>query len=242
MDLLKRVWDFNGAGEVLLIDKPLDWTSFDVVHRLRTLFGVKKAGHAGTLDPKATGLLILCTGKRTKHLGQYADLDKEYEGTFELGVRTPSFDSETEVIDRQEFSSVTFESLQLVARTFVGKQRQQPPMYSAVKYAGKPLYKYARKGRTLERAAREVEIIRFDILGYNPPLAEFRVVCSKGTYVRSLVNDLGTVLGCGAALRRLRRTRIGSFRLVDALRIEDLESLRLDLKPQQENHESGLPA
>jgi len=241
MDPFKRTWDFNGAGELLLIDKPLDWTSFDVVHRLRTLFGVRKAGHAGTLDPKATGLLILCTGKQTKNLAQYADLDKEYEGTFELGVRTPSYDSETEVIDRGEFSSVTLASLQSVARTFVGKQQQQPPMYSAVKYGGKPLYKYARKGRTLKRTAREVEIAQFEILAFNPPLAEFRVVCSKGTYVRSLVNDLGTILGCGAALRALRRTRIGSFHLADALSIEDLESLILDLTPPQENHEAGIP-
>ena len=226
---------------MLLIDKPLDWTSFGVVHRVRTLLRGAKVGHAGTLDPKATGLLIICTGKRTKTMSQFVDLEKEYVGTFELGVRTPSHDSETAVLERRDPSAVTVEALRSVAESFVGKQLQRPPMYSAVKHRGKPLYIYARKGRTVQKEPRQVEILQFEIKSFEPPLAEFRVVCSKGTYVRSLVDDIGVALGCGATLRSLRRTRIGPYRVEDALSIDDLSS-RVGVLPEQRIYDTGLSA
>ncbi len=219
-----RTLDFEN-GEILLIDKPLDWTSFDVVHRVRDLFHVKKVGHAGTLDPKATGLLILCTGKKTKSIDGFTGQEKEYEGIMQLGATTASFDSETPEQDAKDFLSVTEEQIQNVFRGFLGAQLQTPPMYSAVKYGGKPLYKYARRGRTLERQSREIVISRFDLVKMDLPFIHFRVVCSKGTYIRAMVDDCGSKLGCGAYLKELRRTRIGALSLHQALHIEDLHVL-----------------
>ncbi len=213
-------------GEFLLVDKPLNWTSFDVVHRIRQSFGIKKAGHAGTLDPRATGLLILCTGRQTKQIEQFANLDKEYTGTFELGIRTPSFDMETGVTERVDSSAISMDQLQSAVLGFKGRQLQIPPMYSAVKHHGQPLYKYARKGKTLERSAKEIDVMEFSVVSFAPPVVEFRVVCSKGTYVRSLVSDIGDKLGCGAVLTSLRRTRIGGFRIEDALTMEELDMVR----------------
>lgn len=213
-------------GEILLIDKPLHWTSFDVVKRVRWTFGVKKAGHAGTLDPQATGLLIVCTGKKTKEIGRFVGLEKEYQGTMELGVRTPSHDSETEVSERREIVGITLGVLQKTAQEFIGKQLQTPPMYSAVKYRGKPLYKYARRGKQVEREPKEVEVLEFTAMTYEPPYAEFCVVCSKGTYIRSLIDDFGQRLGCGATLRSLRRMRIGPYHVDQAMSIEQLENSR----------------
>jgi len=213
-------------GEVLLIDKPLNWTSFDVVHRIRQSLGIEKAGHAGTLDPRATGLLILCTGKQTKRIDQFTNLEKEYTGTFELGVRTPSFDMETGVTERADYSGVSIELLRSVISTFTGRQLQTPPMYSAAKHRGKPLYKYARKGKTLERQPKEIDVTEFSVLSFVPPVVEFRVVCSKGTYIRSLVSDVGNKIGCGAVLTSLRRTRIGSYKVEDALTMEELVNVR----------------
>lgn len=228
-------------GEMFLIDKPLGWTSFDVVKRIRWTFGMKKAGHAGTLDPQATGLLIVCTGTKTKEIKGFVGLEKEYHGTMELGVRTPSHDSETEVVERREIREVTLEALQSVTREFIGKQLQTPPMYSAVKHRGKPLYKYARRGKSIERVPKEIEIVEFEITKFQPPFAEFRVVCSKGTYIRSLVDDVGQRLGCGATLRSLRRLRIGPYHVDRALTIEQLESTRSDLTSRAEcAHESRL--
>ncbi|HXG37460.1 MAG TPA: tRNA pseudouridine(55) synthase TruB [Bacteroidota bacterium] len=226
-------------GEMFLIDKPLDWTSFDVVKRIRWTFGVKKAGHAGTLDPKATGLLIVCTGAKTKEISRFVGLEKEYRGTMELGVRTPSHDSETDVVERREIRGVTLEALQSVAREFIGKQLQTPPMYSAVKHRGKPLYKYARRGKSIEREAKEIEIVEFEVTKFEPPFAEFRVVCSKGTYIRSLVDDVGQRLGCGATLRSLRRLRIGPYHVDRALTIEQLENTRRDLTSRAESAHEG---
>jgi tRNA pseudouridine55 synthase len=213
-------------GEFLLIDTPLNWTSFDVVHRIRQSFGIKKAGHAGTLDPRATGLLILCTGRQTKQIEQFANLDKEYTGTFELGIRTPSFDMETGVTERVDSSAISMDQLQSAVLGYTGRQLQIPPMYSAVKHHGQPLYKYARKGKTLERSAKEIDVTEFSVVSFAPPVVEFRVVCSKGTYVRSLVSDIGDKLGCGAVLTALRRTRIGGFRIEDALTMEELDKVR----------------
>lgn len=222
----KNTLGMETEGEILLIDKPLEWTSFDVVKRIRWSFNITKAGHAGTLDPRATGLLIVCTGKKTKEIDRFVGLEKEYIGTFELGVRTPSFDSETEVVERHAYGNITVEQLQDAVRSFLGKSFQTPPMYSAVKHRGKPLYKYARRGKSVEREAKEIEVMEFEISGFTFPIVDFRVVCSKGTYVRSLVDDLGQKLGCGATLRSLRRTRIGSYDVRDAMTVEQLENTR----------------
>ena len=216
--------DFE-KGEILLVDKPLNWTSFDVVHRVRDLFHVKKVGHAGTLDPKATGLLILCTGKKTKEIDTFTGQEKEYEGIMQLGATTVSFDSETPEQDQKDFLRIDEKQILDVFSTFVGVQLQVPPMYSAVKYGGKPLYKYARKGRSLERQPREITVSEFTLIKMDLPLVYFRVVCSKGTYIRSIVDECGKKLLCGAYLKELRRTRIGSLSLQQALQIEDLHSL-----------------
>lgn len=219
-----RTLDFEN-GEILLIDKPLNWTSFDVVHRVRDLFHVKKVGHAGTLDPKATGLLILCTGKKTKSIDGFTGQEKEYEGIMQLGATTASFDSETPEQNAKDFLSVTEEQIQNVFRGFIGPHLQTPPMYSAVKYGGKPLYKYARRGRTMERQSREIVIAKFDLVKMDLPFIHFRVACSKGTYIRAMVDECGSKLGCGAYLKELRRTRIGTLSLQQALHMEDLHVL-----------------
>lgn len=212
-------------GTVLLVDKPLQWTSFDVIDKVRQTLNVAKAGHAGTLDPRATGLLIICTGRQTKRMHEFADLEKEYTGTIQLGIRTPSFDLETSITEHADFSTVNREKLEEAAKGFLGKQMQLPPMYSAVKHHGKPLYKYARKGKTLERASKEIDIAEFSILSFVPPSLTFRVRCSKGTYIRALAHDLGEILGCGATLVELRRTRIGQYSVESALTISQLEAL-----------------
>ncbi|MBI4428050.1 MAG: tRNA pseudouridine(55) synthase TruB [Ignavibacteriales bacterium] len=241
--LLKKNWDFNGSGEMILVDKPLDWTSMDVVKKVRSLFHVNRAGHAGTLDPKAGGLLIVCTGPMTKRIEEFMGLAKEYEGTLQLGIQTPSFDVETEVTERKDVSELKPEDVRLVMTAFVGRQRQTPPMYSAAKFGGKPLYKYARRGRVVERAPRDIEIRQFEPVRIEIPVIEFRAACSKGTYVRSLVNDLGQKLGCGACLTSLRRTRIGEYRVGDAATIEELVALAQRLRTQQfSRYEAGVPA
>ena len=242
-DQSKRSPEPVEEGTMLLVDKPLQWTSFDVVHKVRQSLGVAKAGHAGTLDPRATGLLIICTGRQTKRVHEFADLEKEYTGTLQLGIRTPSFDMETAITEHADCSTVTQEKLESAAKGFVGKQLQVPPMYSAVKHHGKPLYKYARKGKTLDRKAKEIDITEFAILSFSPPNVTFRVRCSKGTYIRALANDIGEMLGCGAALVELRRTRIGDLRVEDALTIGQLESMKgtKDFS-QSETHEHRIPA
>ncbi|HEY6953274.1 MAG TPA: tRNA pseudouridine(55) synthase TruB [Bacteroidota bacterium] len=235
--------DFQVEGEMLLVDKPLDWTSFDVVKKIRSLFNVKKVGHAGTLDPKASGLLIVCTGKRTKSLESFLNAEKEYTGTFELGVRTPSFDSETAVTETSPYTDVTPVVLEQAVQKFRGKVLQVPPMYSAAKKDGRPLYSYARDGVNVERSAKEIEIVDFRITRFAPPMAKFRVVCSKGTYIRSLIDDLGNELGCGCTLRSLRRIRIGSYTVEHAMTIQDLVTLRQTLESRHRQHdEVGQPA
>jgi tRNA pseudouridine55 synthase len=226
----------TSEGEVLLIDKPLGWTSFDVVKRIRWSFDVAKVGHAGTLDPMASGLLIVCTNARTKTIDTFVNLDKEYTGSFQLGIQTPSFDSETNVTAHCEYSHITHEMVVAATKEFIGIQRQTPPMYSAVKHKGKPLYHYARKGKVVTRAPKMIEIREFMIDQFNLPEVTFRVVCSKGTYIRALVNDVGQRLGCGAVLTSLQRTRIGQYHLSDALTIEELENRRL---PRKEGRRSS---
>jgi tRNA pseudouridine55 synthase len=208
-------------GRVILIDKPSEWTSFDVVNKIRRTIRVKKVGHAGTLDPLATGLLIICTGKMTKQIDSYQAQEKEYTGRIVLGKTTPSFDRETPVNAEFDISHVTPEMVIRAARHFVGVIEQIPPMYSAVRVDGKRMYVQARKGRTFDIPSRQVTITQFDVTEVTLPTLSFRVVCSKGTYIRSLVRDLGLALGAGAYLDELRRTRIGEFHVGEAQTISD---------------------
>ena len=213
-------------GKVLSIDKPLEWTSFQAVNKIRwhikKKFGLKKikVGHAGTLDPLATGLLILCVGKETKNISTYQGQIKEYTGTFTLGSTTPSYDLETEIDEQFPTDHITQELLEKTTQQFIGEIDQKPPIFSAIKKDGKRLYEIARKGQTTEIPSRKVTISEFEITKVNFPKVEFRVVCSKGTYIRSLANDFGKALNSGAHLSALRRTKIGDFSVSDALSIE----------------------
>jgi tRNA pseudouridine55 synthase len=212
---------FFEQGQVLLIDKPLDWTSFDVVRKLRPLVKTKKVGHAGTLDPLATGLLILCTGKFTKSINDYMAQEKEYTGTIVLGASTPTYDLESEPQPGKDPDYLTAEAVHAVIdRDFTGNILQTPPIHSAIKVNGKRVYELARKGREVKLEPRPVVVKEFEITRFQLPELGFRVVCSTGTYIRSLANDLGVVLGCGGYLGGLRRTRIGEFRVEDAMTIE----------------------
>jgi len=208
-------------GRVLLIDKPLEWTSFDVVNKLRYACKFKKIGHAGTLDPLATGLLILCTGKKTKEIDQYQAQEKEYTGTLVLGKTTPSVDLATEFDAEYDLSGLLPEAIQSAARQLTGEIQQIPPIYSAVRVNGERLYEKARRGETAEGIeggikSRTVLVSVFEVDITRFPEVDFRIVCSKGTYIRSLVRDLGLLLENGAYLKALRRTRIGSFRVEEA--------------------------
>lgn len=213
-------------GEMLLVDKPRGWTSFDVVNKIRHLFRVRKVGHAGTLDPMATGLLIVCTGALTKQIDAFMGMEKEYDAEMTLGATTPSFDAETAVTETRSTTGVTEESVRTVLAGFVGRSTQIPPMWSAVKVDGQRLYTLARKGKVVERAPRDIEISGIVPTAFRIPVVRFTMICSKGTYVRSLVNDAGERLGCGAYLSALVRTRIGGYRLTDALSVDDLIALR----------------
>ena len=214
------------AGVVLLLDKPLTWSSFDVVRKLKNLLRPRKIGHAGTLDPLATGLLILCTGQLTKQIDQIQAQEKEYTGTFRLGQTTPSFDRETPVDAEAPYQHLTPAEIEAAAQTFVGKIQQTPPLFSAVKVNGERAYAVARRGGAAEIKAKTIDIKTFDITRVALPEVDFRLVCSKGTYVRSLARDLGAALGCGAHLTKLVRTRIGPYRLEDAFTMEALEAER----------------
>lgn len=217
------------AGQMLLVNKPLTWTSFDVVNKLRYKLKIKKIGHAGTLDPLATGLLIICTGKMTKRIEEFMGLEKEYTGTFVIGQTTPSYDLETEVSEPVDISSVTENAIHAAVKTLTGKISQFPPAHSAIKVGGKRAYKFARQGKEVELKAREVEVAEFEITSIKLPAVEFRVVCSKGTYIRSLARDLGESLGVGAYLSQLCRTRIGNFKLADAVTIDEVNPPHADL-------------
>lgn len=225
---------------VVLIDKPLEWTSFDAVNKikyamlgylrrqidageLQLVHGQKlrvKVGHAGTLDPLASGLLIVCLGKETKNIDRYMGMDKEYTGSFYIGATTPSFDLETEVNGTFDTGHITPELIYKTAETFIGEQQQYPPVYSAIKKDGKRLYESARAGKEVELDARTVVIHEFEITRIELPLVYFRIKCGKGTYIRSIANDFGKALGAGAYLNSLCRTQIGSFKLSDALSVE----------------------
>ncbi|WP_397547689.1 tRNA pseudouridine(55) synthase TruB [Rhodothermus marinus] len=215
---LPERWD----AAVLLIDKPKGITSFDVIRRLRKLLRVRKIGHAGTLDPMATGLLICLVGRATRWMTHFMAQEKEYEGVMRLGEITPSYDAETEVVERRPWEHLTDEDLERVRRQFTGEIVQQVPAYSAVKVKGKRLYEQARAGKEVERPSRRVQIYAFELLGRDGPDVAFRVRCSKGTYIRSLVHDFGQALGCGAHLVELRRTRSGPYRVEQAWTLEAL--------------------
>ncbi len=210
----------SDEGRVLLIHKPLEWTSFDVVNKLRYKLKEKKIGHAGTLDPLATGLLIICTGKMTKRIEEYMGMEKEYTGTLVIGQTTPSHDLETDVSEPLDISSITEEQLLKSAQALTGKISQMPPLHSAIKIGGKRAYQFARKGKDVVLQPREVEVSAFDITAIRLPEVDFRIVCSKGTYIRSIARDFGDALGTGAYLSQLCRTRIGPYTLENALTIE----------------------
>ena len=209
------------TGQILLIDKPYDWTSFDVVKKIRNALKIKKIGHAGTLDPLATGLLILCTGPKTKEINHFQDLDKEYDGSLVLGQKTASIDLETPILEKLDISHLNEDQIRRSAEKFVGKMDQLPPDYSALKVGGRRMYHQARQGIKIELKTRPVEIMQFNVTSVNLPEVHFNVVCSKGTYIRSLVRDLGADLGVGAVLISLRRTRIGDFTLDQAQDLSD---------------------
>lgn len=210
-------------GRILLVDKPLHWTSFDVVNKLRYKLKTKKIGHAGTLDPLATGLLIICVGKMTKRIEEFMGQEKEYTGKFILGQATLSHDLETPVSEQKNISHISAEMIYETSMKFVGNLRQLPPQHSAIRIKGKRAYEFARAGREIELAPRQVTVSAFDITQINLPEVNFRIVCSKGTYIRSLVRDFGSELRVGAYLSSLCRTRIGDFKLEDALSIDQIE-------------------
>lgn len=223
-------------GQVLLIDKPLNWTSFQVVNKLRweirQQFNIKKikVGHAGTLDPLATGLLVICTGKQTKEIHIYQGQVKQYTGTFVLGATTPSYDLETEIDKTFPTTHITEALLHATTNEFVGDIQQKPPIFSAIKKDGKRLYEIARKGETVEIQPRQVSVLEFEITSVNLPEVTFRIVCSKGTYIRSLAHDFGVALNSGAHLSSLRRTRIGDFNVDKALTVEKfIENLKSEV-------------
>jgi tRNA pseudouridine55 synthase len=225
----------SDEGEVLLIDKPLTWTSFDVVKKIKWACKFKKIGHAGTLDPLATGLLILCTGKKTKQIDTYQAQEKEYEGTLVLGKTTPSVDLETEFDQEYPTEHISREDLMEAARQLTGDLDQLPPIYSAVRLNGERLYKKARRGESVEIKPRKVTVNLFEIQDAEFPVIHFRIVCSKGTYVRSLVRDFGTLVQSGAYLASLRRTRIGTFHVSDADQLTDyIDRKRTELNLNQQ--------
>ncbi|MEZ4809544.1 MAG: tRNA pseudouridine(55) synthase TruB [Allomuricauda sp.] len=209
-------------GQIILIDKPLEWSSFQAVNALkwaiRKKFDLKKIkiGHAGTLDPLATGLLIICTGKFTKKIPELQGQVKEYTGTFTLGATTPSYDMESEVDNTYPTAHLTEETIRAGTQTFMGEIEQVPPVFSALKKDGKRLYELARKGENVEIEPRKIEIFEFEITQIQMPNVHFRVVCSKGTYIRSLAHDFGKALGSGAYLSSLRRTKIGDYNVNNA--------------------------
>jgi len=222
--LTNKTTDFTNInfndGETILVDKPAGWSSFKVIREIRKVTGVRKVGHAGTLDPMATGLLIVATGKKTKTLDEYQALQKTYTGIITLGKTSPSMDAETEIISEKPFSHISDTEIYKVRDEFLGAIKQVPPMYSAIKHKGKSLYHLARQGKIVEREAREIIIYDFLINKINLPDIYFSITCSKGTYIRVIANDFGEKLGCGGLLSSLRRTKIGDYSVEDAMIID----------------------
>jgi len=228
---LKSVIDFV-EGQLLLVNKPYNWTSFYVVGKIRNSFKPLKlkVGHAGTLDPLATGLLIICTGKMTKQIDTFQAQEKEYTGTMILGETTPSYDMETDADQKFDISHITEEQIKEACKQFIGDIQQYPPAHSAIKIDGERLYEKARRGEDVELRLRNVTISEFEITGIALPEINFRVVCSKGTYIRSLVNDFGKALNNGAYLSKLRRTRSGDYKIEDAWEVMELVTQIRELK------------
>lgn len=234
MSSYSSIQDF-ADGQLLLINKPLKWTSFDVVGKLRNSFKPLKlkVGHAGTLDPLATGLLIICTGKMTKQIDTFQAEEKEYTGTMVLGATTPTYDLESEPEIKFDTSHLTEEQIKAACAQFTGDIQQYPPAHSAIKVDGERLYEKARRGEEVELKLRNVTISDFEITRIELPEVDFRVVCSKGTYIRSLVNDFGKALNNGAYMSALRRTRSGNYRIEDAHEIMELVDTIRDLKTSE---------
>lgn len=233
------------AGQVLLIDKPLHWTSFQAVNKMKWLLKSKlkikkiKIGHAGTLDPLATGLLIVCTGKMTKGITEIQAQAKEYTGTFYIGATTPSYDLETEIDQTFATDHVTDELIRETTQEFLGEIDQKPPIFSAIKKDGKRLYEHARAGETVEIASRKTTIYEFEITRIALPEVDFRIACSKGTYIRSIADDFGRALNSGAHLTALRRTKIGDYNVGDAIPVESFEEMLVDFIGADPNPASG---
>jgi len=222
-------------GQVLLINKPLEWTSFDVVRKIRNLIKIKKVGHAGTLDPLATGLLILCTGKFTKRINEFMAQEKEYTGTFTLGATTPTYDLESKPENLKDISQLSNEKIIEATKQFIGGIMQVPPAHSAIKIDGKRVYELARQGKEVKIDPRKITINEFEITKIEMPVVSFRVVCSTGTYIRSLANDFGEALDCGAYLSSLCRTRIGDFKIADAKTMTEIEEEIKKIKMQMDS-------
>ena len=235
-DILRSFPEFNFAeGELLLVNKPYKWTSFDVVSKIRNSFKPLKlkVGHAGTLDPLATGLLIICTGKLTKKIDEYQAQEKEYTGTLFLGATTPSYDLETEIDQTFNIDDITEDLIRRNCKQFIGEIDQVPPAHSAVKEGGERLYMKARRGETFEAKTRQVIITEFEITRIELPEVDFRVVCSKGTYIRSLIYDFGKALDNGAYLSKLKRTRSGNFHADQAYGVMELTNHIKSLKEEE---------
>lgn len=236
MDLTTQSWkDEYAMGKVILMDKPLQWTSFDVVKKIRILTGISKVGHAGTLDPLATGLLIVCTGKFTKKINEYMAREKEYTGTITIGAVTPTFDLESAPEQFKDYQHITEEMIVEAIKKFTGLIEQVPPAHSAIKKDGIPAYKLARKGVEVKMMPRQVTVYHFDITKVDLPVIHFRIVCSTGTYIRSLANDLGAALGCGGYMSSLCRTRIGEFLVSEAKSVTGFEEEIKLLKAKDQN-------
>ena len=214
--------DKYNNGQTLLVDKDLDWTSFDVVKKIKNIIKCKKVGHAGTLDPLATGLLIICTGKNTKKINDIQNQDKVYTGEFILGKSTPSHDLETEFNSQKDIKNITTDRIEELSKRFVGEQLQRPPKFSAVKVNGKRAYEYARDNEEVKIKEKNINIYEFKITEFNLPNLSFKISCTKGTYIRSIARDFGEKLGCGAVLSKLRRTEIGNYNVEGAFKVNDL--------------------
>ncbi len=214
--------EFFTAGQTLLLDKPLTWTSFDVVKKIRNSIRIKKVGHAGTLDPLATGLLIVCTGKKTKTIDSIQAQYKEYTGVIGIGKTTPSYDLETEYDSENDISHLTDSDIQKAVIPFTGDISQIPPMHSAIKVNGQRVYELARQGKTIELKSRDVTIHEFELTKIELPDVHFRIKCTKGTYIRSIANDFGKELGVGGHLKALRRTKIGDYDVDNAMDMEEV--------------------
>lgn len=212
------------TGKVILLDKPFEWTSFDVVRKVRNITRVRKVGHAGTLDPLATGLLIVCTGKFTKEINRYMGMEKEYVASFTVGAITPTYDLESEPTDAKPFAHLTWADIQSAVNQLTGEIWQVPPQHSAIKKDGKRVYLSARKGIEVKLDPRPVTIYSFEITHIDLPVIQCKIVCSTGTYIRSLAHDLGQLLHTGAYMSSLRRTRIGEFRVADACTPDQLQA------------------